>query len=256
MSSPASEQYLKTIAKHAETKPNFHIIQTGNTSLLRTFFDSPLHFSPDCSYEIALTSLETYYSFPNIDAKNNIVKISLDKEATWKTIKIPTGCYGLKAIDAEFQRQIIVNGGKKDDAKFEANRNTFQCILTIKDNIAVNFETENSLRSVLGFKAKKYRKGRYESEKIVNIMRVNSIMVHCDIIGSSYLNGIQQPIIYSFFPDVNPGNKIISSPQTLIYLPVTLSIISQMTSWLTDQDEELLDLRGEELTLKFHIKAC
>ena len=81
-------------------------------------------------------------------------------------------------------------------------------------------------------------------------------MVHPNIIGSSYLNGTQEPIIYAFFPNSLPGEKIIEKPTTLIYLPVALDVIRQMTSWITDQDNNKIDLRGEKLTIKFHIRAC
>ena len=45
----------------------------------------------------------------------------------------------------------------------------------------VDFAIDNSLRTVLGFNAKKYSNvGSYESENIVNILNVNSILVDCD----------------------------------------------------------------------------
>ena len=80
-------------------------------------------------------------------------------------------------------------------------------------------------------------------------------MVHCDIIVGSRVNGIESPIIYNFFPNVAPGVKIVSKPLNPIYLPITVDVISHMTCWLTDQDGEPLDLRGEKLTITFHIRA-
>ena len=97
---------------------------------------------------------------------------------------------------------------------------------------------------------------RHESEHIVNILSVNSILVHCDVIESSHLNGIEAHVIYTFFPDATPGDKIISIPRHLIYIPLKLNVISRMTCWVTDQTGKELDLQGEELTLTFHLKAC
>ena len=126
--------------------------------------------------------------------------------------------------------------------------------------MAVDFKGDTgSLRKVLGFNEKLYevKKGsaRFESESIVNILRVNSILVHCDVVNLSRRNGSAAPIIYNFFPNTTPGSKIVDRPRNLIYLPLTLNVISHMTSWLTDQNGEELDLRGEELTLTYHIKA-
>ena len=44
---------------------------------------------------------------------------------------------------------------------------------------------------------------------MVNIFSINSIVVNIDIISGSYVNGSTQPTIYSFFPDVSTGYKII-----------------------------------------------
>ena len=115
---------------------------------------------------------------------------------------------------------------------------------------------KNSLRSVLGFESKVYNEGRHESKNTVNIMSINSILVHCNLIGSSYLNGTLQPIIYSFFPNVSPGAKIVEKPSNIIYLPVSSDLIYQMTAWLTDQNNKPIDLRGEVLTIKFHFRVC
>ena len=112
----------------------------------------------------------------------------------------------------------------------------------------VNFDEDYSLCTVLGFDRKVYNAGRHESEHIVNILSVNSILVHCDVIESSSLNGIEAPVINTFFPDAAPRN--------LIYIPLTMNVISRMTCWVTDQDGKELDLQDEELTLTFHLKAC
>ena len=51
---------------------------------------------------------------------------------------------------------------------------------------------------------------------MVNILTINSILVNIDIISGSYANGFTQPTIYSFFPDVSPGYKIIENPHNLL----------------------------------------
>ena len=85
-------------------------------------------------------------------------------------------------------------------------------------------------------------------------MSVNSILVHCNIIHSSYKRGTQTPVAYNFFPNAAPGQKILEAPHNVIYLPVTVDVISTLSVWLTDEHGELLDLRGEELTIRFHLR--
>ena len=116
------------------------------------------------------------------------------------------------------------------------------------------FQFDGSLCKVLGFSRKIYKAGSHESENLVNILSFNSILVHCDIIEAPRLNGIEAPLY--FFPDVAPGDKIVSTLLYLIYIPLTLNIISHMTCWLTVQYGKELDLRGEEVTITFHVKSC
>ena len=119
----------------------------------------------------------------------------------------------------------------------------------------VSFDVPNSLASVLGFKRSTvYVVGRHASENLVNIMSVNSILVHCNIIHYSYMRGTQAPVAYNFFPNAAPGQKILETPYNFIYLPVTVDVISTLSVWLTDQHGKLLDLRGEELTIRFHLR--
>ena len=95
------------------------------------------------------------------------------------------------------------------------NVNTLRCIFI------VSFDVPNSLASVLGFKQSIYGVGGHLS----NIMSVNSILVHCDIIHSSYMRGTQAPVAYNFFPNAAPGQKILETPHNLIYLAVTVDFI-------------------------------
>ena len=230
-----------------------YIIQSGKNSRIETNFVPSLEL--EGCYEIALQSIETYYSFPNIDEKNNKIKVSLNNGTSWADLTFAIGCYEHEDINRELQRMVVEMGGKRDDIILTANQNTFQTIMTNTAMVKVDFTTENSIRTVLGFDSKIYGHGRHLSEQTVDIMRVNSIFVHTNVIGSAYVNGSQTPVIYSFFPDVSPGGKIIVQPAVLIYLPVSLSVISRLTSWLTDQNNRDLNLRGEELTIKYHLRC-
>lgn len=254
------ENHLSKLVEYSTPGEEQYLIVTGSGSRLRTNYNPPMVFdSSGGGYEISLLRLETYFSFPNIDSSNNCVRISIDRGVEWYDVKIPIGCYDIDSINEVMQRLLMQTYGEKEKEKhviLSANKNTLKCILEIRDAATiVDFKVDNSLRTVLGFTAKQYKKkGRFESENIVNILSVNSILVHCDIVGASRLNGIEAPVIYNFFPDVSPGEKIVSQPKHLIYIPLTMDVITSMTSWVTDQNQKELDLRGEELTLTFHVR--
>ena len=88
--------------------------------------------------------------------------------------------------------------------------------MIISNTCDVDFRRYNSINGLLGFDYKLYTSGFNECENIVNILTINSILVNIDIISGSYANGSTQPIIYSFFPDVSPGYKIIENPHNLL----------------------------------------
>ena len=233
----------------SEPKASYNLIVTGNSSKIETRFDPPLYLRKDRQYEIALVNLETYYSFPNIDDTNNRFRYSSDKGTTWKEVKIPIGCYEIYAINVEIGRQIPDNV-----ITVKPNINTLQSILTVAKNYMVDFTVSNCLATVLGFNALIYKEGVTISQNIVNILRVNSILVNTNIITGSYLAGKPASTIFSYFPNVVPGSKIVISPRNLIYLPVTVDVISLLTCWMVDQNHREINLRGEQLTIRFHLR--
>ena len=248
--SSSSEEHLKIIAENSRKHASYNIVVSGSSSSIVTTYNPPLDLDRSRQHEIALISLETYHSFPNIGASNNIVKYSHDNGLTWSTITIPVGFYEITATNEELRGQI-----PDESVTIKANIYTLKCIMTVKKNFIVDLTNENSLRSVLGFNARQSEAGRHKSENVVNILNVNKILVNLDIIGSSRVNGVEAPVVYNFFPNVAPGEKIVSTPKNIIYLPLTLHTISRMTCWVTDQNHKLLDLRGEELTIRFHIRS-
>ena len=68
------------------------------------------------------------------------------------------------------------------------------------------------------------------------------------------MRGTQAPDAYNFFPNAVPRQKILEAPHNLIYLPVTVDVISIVSVWLTEQHGKLLDLRGDELSIRFHLR--
>ena len=86
---------------------------------------------------------------------------------------------------------------------------------------------------------------------MVNILTINSILVNIDIISGSYVNGSTQTTIYSLFPDVSPGIKLSEILINLLYLPITADAIHSITIWLTDQNENKLNFRGENMSMRF-----
>jgi hypothetical protein len=243
----------QTIARNTEAKESFCILLSEGSTRIRTKFNPLIELDKSKKYEMALVNLETYNSFPNIDETNNKFVYSSDNGVTWKDLDIPTGSYEIDDLNEYIQR-ILKEEGHGQCIKLRPNNNTLKAVLEIDENYKVDFTVPNPISTVLGFQSRVYSEGYNESEHIVNINSVNSLRVTSDIIGSSYANGTTENIIYSFFPSVGPGYKIIESPHNLVYLPITLYSISSMETKLIDQNGKLINLRGEELSIRFHIR--
>ena len=107
-----------------------------------------------------------------------------------------------------------------------ANTNTLNSVLTLEDGgYQVDLNYQNSFAKVLGFTSAKYTRGFNESEIVVNIISINSLLVIMDIISGSYVNDSTRNTIYSFFPNVPPGYKIVESPVNLVYLSIKMDKI-------------------------------
>lgn len=253
------ESILEQIEKNTSHKSSFQIILNSTKSDFTTKFSPAIELDKTRKYEIALINLETYYSFPNITEANNKFKYSHDGGRTWSRIVIPTGCYEIADLNRIIQQYMKSNNhwdhaNESYHITLGANSSTLKCVLNIGQNYVVDFRPDNSLNTVLGFNSQPYRQGYHESENVVNIMNINSILVNINIINGSYVNGSQQPTIYSFFPNVPPGHKIIESPHNLVYLPIVIDKISSINTSITDNHGKTLDLRGEYITMRFHIR--
>ena len=188
-----------------------NITLTSNTTDFTTLIASPIILDNNTDYEAALTSLYTYNSFPNITDENNKLSYSTDKGTTWKDITLPIGAYELAEINNEIQRQMIENGDYDKESNtfyinITINKPTLKSILEITNkNYMIDLSMQNSLASTLGFENKSYSSDIYESLNVIDIEKVNAILIHCSFITGSVINGINSQVIHLFSPNVSPG---------------------------------------------------
>ena len=186
-------------------------------------------------YEMTLVNLETYYSFPNLSDEKNVFRYSPGfdyDDSTWQRqwveVQIPEGSYDLIDIVETIKMAMKRNEDNNESVKITANTNTLKRVLEIQGDFQVDLRVQNSISSVLGFHNQVYEEGIHESQYVVNILSINSILVNVDVIRESYVNGRTQNTIYSFFPNVSSGYKIVENPWNLVYLPLILDKINKI----------------------------
>lgn len=134
-----------------------------------------------------------------------------------------------------------------------ANNNTLKS--EIKTTYVVDFTPEGTIGPLLGFNPKKLKAlAIHVSDNPVAILKVNTICIDCNIVTGTYHNSKAIHRIHQFFPRVPPGYKIVETPSNAIYLPINTRVISQITLKILDQDGNLINFRGETITVRLHLK--
>lgn len=220
----------------------------GNSSQLQSQYFPPIDLS-DGQYVCGLVDLQTYNSIPNVNDSNNVFEFGMDGEPSIKII-IPNGTYEVEDLAQYIQKQMDHHG---EQFTLKANKNTLICEIICSTNI--DFTVTNSIGPLFGF-GQRYLHANWShfSDSNVDIMKVNIIRVECNITKGSYINGSPAHTIHEFSPRVPPGYKISEVPNNVIYYPITVKSVSSFDISLIDQDNDLVDFRGERITIRIHIK--
>lgn len=221
------------------------ITLNGNTSKLVVDYFPPIVLEPN--YVCGLISFDTYHSIPNVDKENNLFHIGNH------VIEIPVGSYEFSDI-AEF----LINKYKKLHGKgklnIQSNYNTLQTYIESTTD-TIFFDKERTIGSLLGFSKRVLEPGEeYKSDKTIDITKINTIMVECNIVSGSYINNVSVHTLHQFSLNVSPGYKITETPTNVIYLPVNTRSINTIILKVTDQDGNLINFRGEKISIRLHLK--
>lgn len=214
-----------------------------------------IYFSPSLFFEtppvMALDYISTYNAIHNI--KNCSIEFNIIGLPN-HLIKIPNGAYDITDLNKYVQEKLsktITNA--KNVFSILPQEKTGKSEIKILhpiDSVTIN----DPLKNVLGFTKNTLTSSNNVSKNNVNILSVNIINVEVSNIEGSTINGIKKPIIYSFFPDVQFGYKIIKDINNPFFLPTTDSTISRIYIRLTDQNNNLIDNNDELVDLRFLIQ--
>lgn len=218
---------------------------SGQSSILESHYFPPIELSSNRKYALGLIELLTFNSIPNIDIGCNKLYIGET------VIELPTGSYEITDIENYIQSQL---DSKKVSFSLTANNNTLQS--TIHSNQRIDFQPKDSIAKLLGFSHIELEaKKTHISSVPVKILKFNVLRVECNITGGAYINDKKVHTLHEFFPAVPPGYKIIEIPSKVIYQPVTVKSIHNIRLQITDESGDLVNFRGETITIRLHLKA-
>ena len=134
----------------------------------------------------------------------------------------------------------------------------------LKSNFKINqtllFTNKSFFYSILGFTQSRQSPlndiegfyqilpGSYKGDRPINITGIDKIHLKCDCINGSIVNGVREPILYSFALSSPPGHKIYKEPRVKLFKKVNKSVLSHITFYFEDDDHKPVDFNNETIS--------
>ena len=179
------------------------------------------------------------------------------------TYEISPGIYTFKEISEVlsrgFEKEFEIRGeiqpnteyDKSDSFIIERDINTMKTKLIVGSEInTLRFDEKSFFNTILGLAPYWDYKNHneYVGEKIINLSSTNKIHLKSDVIDGSVVNGIRQPILFSFVLDKLPGYKVFCEPETIHYKKINKSVLNTVTFYLEDDSDKEVNFNQETLT--------
>ena len=88
----------------------------------------------------------------------------------------------------------------------------------------------------------------YKSDRPTKITGIDKIHLKRDCIQGSIVNGIREPILYSFAFSSPPGHKIYKEPRSKLFKKINKSVLSHITFYSEDDDRKKVDFNNETVS--------
>ena len=90
--------------------------------------------------------------------------------------------------------------------------------------------------------------GVYKGDRPINITGIDKMHLKCDCIQGSIVNGVREPILFSFALSSPPGQKIYKEPRIKLFKKINNSVLSHITFYFEDDNYKPVDFHGETLS--------
>lgn len=216
---------------------------------------------------VALTRASFTNSIRNIRAiwNNNVFQYSPDSGVTQKQIIIPDGYYQLKDIDAYIRARIAANGddlpGDIPPIRLLLDRSTIRVVITVAANYQVTW-IAGGLCELLGFDPGVIDgtvTPAFSADHNPDINRgTNTLYILCDLVVGTYLNGVEDQVLYSCTLKGAPGAIIDVAPTTPEYCPIGRqgeTTIPSINIRIVDELSRPVDFDKFPVDLRLHFKS-
>ena len=183
--------------------------------------------------KLGLIRLSVYNSVFNITERNNEFIFTnpqsfLHQIEAFKIFIIPPGSYELTDMAD------IIKQETNNNVIIQVDKNTMKCKIEVKQGV-INFHVENSVASLIRFDKQIYSRGKYTTNKTIDIMGFNTTNIHCNIISGAKDNGKDTDILYTFNPNEPLGFLINIIPTNTFYQNITKDRIEYIAFHTNDE---------------------
>ena len=192
------------------------------------------------SSKLGLKRLSVYNSVFNVNRRSNQFIYDIKGE-TWsdnRILAIIPGAYEL------FEIAELIKEETNGNVIIDSDKNTMKSLMVVKQG-AINFDIENAIALLLGFRKIVYEQGKYTSQEIVDIMGFITINIHCYLISGVKDNGNNTDILYTFNLTEPPGYLINIIPTNILYQNITKDRIEYIEFHSKDQHGRPIDFNGD-----------
>ena len=226
------EEYKEQVSKRMKDKQYMNILSIYTSSVFQDFEN---------------------FLRTQIDLIEDHVKLAVDEyNSIFITYELEPGIYSYREVSEAFFINLQLEYPSSDSKiLLRLDDITRKTNMVVRSGIiAIRFDEKSFFSTIFGFTAdwdyKHYN--QYLSQKIVNLSSTNKIHLKADVIDGSVVDGVRQPILYSFVLNQLSGYKINCEPETIHYKKVNNFFFNSITFYLEDENNEEVDFNGETIT--------
>jgi hypothetical protein len=198
-------------------------------------------------YEIGLVSFSTYNNIHNITRENNLFRYTKRVEDRNGQITITPSYYPIKP--GAYELEEIISMSHQGGGYFSKDVYSGKVNIHLPEKCQIDFSEGDSFHEILGFEKKVYYGA--ESIKASNLPKVRSvhtINIKCDLLD-------KDNILYSFpITSIPARGKIDERMNPPLYLPITKKPSNDVNIRILDQDGNLINFNGSEITIFLHLR--
>ena len=227
------------------------------TALLPEAFQLPQNAT---NVTLEVNSATIWYNTFNVTEANNQFRFQRVFPAVIQTVFIPPGLYSFDALNNELTAQLTAGG--ITNYRLVANQpqqRVYESFTVQANGIVQTFWPEGTFYKIAGFNLNRntvfpnVAPAAYAGDKTAAFNTIDYYLIHSSLVSRGIrTNGTFLQVIAQVPINAPPGSELLYEPQNPVVTPaneLTGSVISQVTTLLTDSNNVPVDTRGEAYTV-------